>query len=94
MQDEDTVIHSTNKKLLLKALGKVIYEHRKNLNKGINKFSFEYDIGNGLLSKLEKGDADTKITTVWKLANAFGYNCSDFIKIIEKELPPDFDFFN
>ncbi len=62
--------------------------------KGINIFSFEYDIGNGLLSKLEKGVSDTKITTFWKLANAFGYKCSDFVKLIEKELPENFDFYN
>ena len=82
-----------NKDLLLKCLGKVVQEERHKKGKGINIFSFEYDIGNGLLSKLEKGYSDARITTIWNLANAFGYKCSDFIKLVEKELPENFDFF-
>ena len=82
------------KSLLLKTAGMIIQKERLRLGKGINIFSFEYDIGNGLLSKLEKGNADTKITTLWKLANAFGYKCSDFIRLIEQELPENFNFYN
>ena len=93
-EDEDIKVQEEYKRQLLHALGKVIKNQRTLRKKGINKLSFEYDIGNGLLSKLEKGLADTKITTVWKLANAFGYKCSDFIKIVEQELPKDFDFYN
>jgi len=94
MQDEDIQQLNMRKQALLRALGKVIKTKRNVLNKGINKLSFEYDIGNGLLSKLEKGLADTKITTVWKLANAFGYKCSDFIRTVENKLPENFDFYN
>ena len=83
------------KEILLSCTGKVIKQERRKLGKGINIFSFEYEIGNGLLSKLENGVADTKITTLWKLANAFGYDkCSDFIKLIEKELPKNFNFYD
>ena len=46
-----------------------------------------------LKSYLEKGVSDTKITTMWKLANAFGMKFSDFAGMIEAELPPDFDFY-
>ena len=90
MQDEDTSIQNIKKKELLTALGNVVFEKRSQIKKGINTFSYEYDIGNGLLSRLEKGYEydigngllsrlekgliDTKITTLWKLANAFGYN--------------------
>lgn len=93
MQDEDSKIIEEKKKQLLITLGKIIHEERLKSRKGINTFSFEYDIGNGLLSKLEKGNADTKITTVWKLANAFGYKCSDFINMVEEQLPEDFKFY-
>lgn len=95
MQDEDTSIQNIKKKELLIALGNVVFEKRSQIKKGINTFSYEYDIGNGLLSRLEKGLIDTKITTLWKLANAFGYNkCSDFVKQIEAKLPEDFNFYN
>ena len=94
MQDNDASIQCQKKKDVLKALGALVYENRSAINKGINTFSYEYDIGNGLLSRLEKGNVDTKVTTLWKLANAFGYKCSDFVKLIEEKLPSDFNFYN
>lgn len=82
-----------NKETLLKAIGVVVKRERLRLNTGINKFSYEYDIGNGLLSYLERGVSDTKITTMWKLANAFGMKFSDFARMVEAELPQDFNFY-
>jgi len=94
MQDvDDKELIEINKDLLLKAVGIVVKRERLKRHKGINKFSYEYDIGNGLLSYLEKGASDTKITTMWKLANAFDMKFSDFAKKIEQELPQDFDFY-
>lgn len=93
MQDEDKNLQTIKKRALLKALGLIVYENRNTIQKGINKFSYEYDIGNGLLSRMEKGTVDTKITTLWKLANAFGYKCSDFVKLIEDKLPSNFNFY-
>lgn len=90
---DDKELLEKNKDILLKAIGRVVKRERQRSNTGINKFSYEYDIGNGLLSYLEKGVSDTKITTMWKLANAFGMKFSDFVKIIETELPPDFNFY-
>jgi len=94
MNDEDSTIIEQKKKALLIAIGNVVHQERKALNKGINKFSFEYDIGNGLLSRLENGTTDTKITTLWKLANAFGLKFSQFANLIEQELPQDFNFYD
>ena len=90
---DDKELLEKNKDILLKAIGNVVKRERLRTNTGINKFSYEYDIGNGLLSYLEKGVSDTKITTMWKLANAFGMKFSDFARMIESELPPDFDFY-
>lgn len=90
---DDKELLEKNKDILLKAIGNVVKRERLRTNTGINKFSYEYDIGNGLLSYLEKGVSDTKITTMWKLANAFGMKFSDFAGMIEAELPPDFDFY-
>ncbi len=94
MQDEDILIQNIRKKELLKTLGIIVNSQRKAIHKGINTFSYEYDIGNGLLSRLEKGMIDTKITTLWRLSNAFGYKCSDFVKLIEDSMPDDFNFYN
>ena len=95
MQDEDTSIQNIKKKELLTALGTVVFENRSQIKKGINTFSYEYDLGHGLLSRLEKGLIDTKSTTLWNVANAFGDNkCSDFVEQIEAKLPEDFNFYN
>lgn len=91
--DTDLSNIEKNKKILLTTIGKIIHQKRTNLSKGINKFSFEYDIGNGLLSRLEKGKTDTQITTLWKLANAFEIKFSDLAIEIEKELPKNFNFY-
>lgn len=93
MDYDDNKILEKQKKILLKAIGKVVLEKRKELKKGINKFSFEYDIGNGLLSRLENGKSDTKISTLWKIANAFNIKFSDLAILIEKELGEDFTFY-
>lgn len=94
MEDEDFNISEQKKSVLFQAIGKVVLRNRKNLNKGINKFSFEYDIGNGLLSRLENGKSDTKISTLWKLSNAFNISFTEFAKQIEEELPQGFNFYD
>ena len=94
MKDEDFNISEQKKSVLFQAIGKVVLRNRKNLNKGINKFSFEYDIGNGLLSRLENGKSDTKISTLWKLSNAFNISFTEFAKQIEEELPQGFNFYD
>ena len=91
--NEDIEIIEKKKAILLKVIGSVILAERNKLNIGINKFSFEYDIGNGLLSRLEHGTTDSKITTLWKLADAFNMKFSDFAKLIEEKLPKDFNFY-
>ena len=93
MSEFDNNIFSDKKSILLVAIGSVVARKRKELNKGINKFSFEYDIGNGLLSRLENGTSEAKISTLWKLANAFDMPFSEFAKLIEDELPVNFNFY-
>ncbi len=93
MEPTDKEIMDGKKLTLLKAVGRAVYKKRSEIKKGINKFSYEYDIGNGLLSRLENGKTDVKITTLYKIANAFEMKFTDFATLIEKELPKDFDFY-
>ncbi len=92
--DSDLKIMNERKKILLTAIGRAVNKKRLELKKGINKFSFEYDIGNGLLSRLERGDTDTQITTLWKISNAFGLKFPEFIALVEAELPENFNFYD
>ena len=93
MDSNDKKQQDIKKKILFKTIGENINAKRTKTQKGINKFSFEYDIGNGLLSRLEKGKTDTKISTLWKLANSFDIPLSEIIKEIENKLPQDFNFY-
>lgn len=78
------------KEELLRVIGKLIKEKRLKKNKGILLLGYEYDISGSSIMNLEKGKRDVQITTLWKLANAFGIPFSDFIKEVESNLPKDF----
>lgn len=86
----EKILNNEKKSLLLKVIGEVLKEKRKELNKGILLLSYEYDLSNTSLAQLEKGLRDVQITTVWKIANAFGMKFSDFIIEVEKHLPKGF----
>ena len=75
---------------LLNAIGDLIREKRLKLKKGIQLFSYEYDISNSSIALLEKGKRDVQVTTLWKLANAFGMSFSEFAREVESRLPNGF----
>lgn len=59
------------------------------------KFSAEYEIGIGVISKLERNLlSDVKFSTIWKFANAFAISPCEFIQLIENELPKEFNFYD
>jgi transcriptional regulator with XRE-family HTH domain len=78
------------KALLLKVMGQIISEKRKELGKGILLLSYEYDISNSSITQFEKGKRDVQITTLWKLVNALNMTFPEFINEVEKRLPPNF----
>jgi len=83
------------KKILIKAISTVVMELLEKTGKSGRKFSAEYEIGIGVISKLERNLLhDVKFSTVWKLANAFAIPPNEFIKLIEKELPKGFNFYD
>ena len=81
MQDE-------KKKIIYKAIGSAVKRLRK--NKSQFMLGAEYDIPSSVISDLERGVKDPQLTTIFKLANAFNMNVSDFIKEVEIELPKGF----
>ena len=76
---------------IIEALACVIKKIRvdkKNLS--INKLANEYDLNKSTISKIEKGDKNCKIITLWQLANALDLKFSDFILLVEEQLGEDF----
>ena len=78
------------KQLLLKTIGEIVKQKRAIINKGILLLSYEYDIPSSSLAKLEKGQRDVQITTLWKLAEALGMTFGEFVSELEKRLPQNF----
>ena len=79
------------KKLICKVAGQALKMLRG--EKSLYMLSAEYEISTSLLSSLERGLKDPQLTTVFKLSEALGIKASDFVKIIEQELPNGFFFF-
>ena len=79
-----------NKQLLLKTIGEIVKQKRAIIKKGILLLSYEYDIPSSSLAKLEKGERDVQISTLWKLSEALGMTFSEFVKELEKRLPQNF----
>ncbi len=74
------------------AIGKIIKKQRLEKQKfSCNKLEEEYDISKGHINKIEKGNIDCKVITMWKIAEALDMNLSDLIKLIEEELGQDFN---
>ena len=80
-----------NREILLKIVGKIIKEKRLEIGKGILLHAYEYDIPSSSLNMIEKGERDVQFTTLWKIANSFNLSLSEFVSLVEKELPKDFE---
>ncbi len=77
-----------NKQLILEALGKLTKKLRG--EKSQFMFCSENDISTSIVSTIERFLKDPQLTTVFKLAEAFDMKPSNFIKLIEEELPENF----
>ena len=74
-----------------KTLGKLVKQLRLDKT-GLsgNRLANEYDIGNGNISRIQNGEVDCKLITIWKIAEACNVSFSDFAKLLEQELGEDF----
>ena len=72
MQVDDKKILKDKQKILIQSISIVIKDLLKQSGKSGRKISEEYDIGLGVISKIERNlVSDIKISTIWKLINAF-----------------------
>lgn len=83
--------HSSLKtKKLYEATGLVIKKLRQNAGLSVNLFAFENDLQKSLISRLENGLNEPKLSSLWKIAEAFGIKPSELIQHIENELHDNF----
>lgn len=74
-----------------KTLGNIVKNLRLNKT-GLsgNKLANEYDIGNGNISRIQNGEVDCKLITIWKIAESLDIKFSELSKLLEDELGDDF----
>lgn len=80
--------YEKKKKLICAVAGKITTKLRGTKSQFL--LGSENDISTSILNTLEKGNKDPQLTTVFKLAEAFNMKASEFVSLIEKELPDGF----
>lgn len=83
--------HKDEKTLYLnKMLGLLLAKIRKEKGLSCNRLANEYGLYSGHICMLENGQIESKVITVWRIAEALGIKMSDLFKLLEDELGEDF----
>lgn len=74
---------------LLKLIGSTLKKLREDKNLSMTILAYENDLQKSMISRLESGKNEPKLFSLWCLLEALGMKMSDFMKLIEEELPED-----
>lgn len=85
MQEEDYK-RRKNKKIL-NTLGSVTKGLRG--NKKISLIAYESELPRSVIYYIEQATKDPQLTTIWRLAEGLNLKPSEFIKMIEENMPSD-----
>ena len=77
-------------KIILSIMAKIIYQKRKEAKKSQRLIAFENHIQKSMFSRFEPANNQPLLFSAWKIAESLGLKFSEFIILIEKELPEDF----
>lgn len=78
--------------IVYKTLGKILIAERIRQYKSQRVLADEYDIQKSMVSRIENGINEPKLTTILIMCEALGLKPSELFKRLEDELPPDFSF--
>lgn len=82
--------YSKPEKLILEAIAKVIKRERTSTLKSQRLFADEYGMHSSLFSRLERAENQPKLFSLWSIAEILHMKPSQFLELVEKELPDDF----
>ena len=74
------------KKLNLKKFGKHLKELREKKGLSINMFAYENDFSKSLISRIERGNSDIRLSTLLKLAEALEVAPTELLNFQDKLL--------
>lgn len=84
-------VNHEKSQLFASTLGEILKDIRStHSGLSINRLANEYELNKGTLSKLERGNNNCQLITLWLLSEALGVKCSELIKILEEKLGEDF----
>ena len=78
--------------IVYKTLGKILIAERIGQYKSQRVLADEYDIQKSMVSRIENGANEPKLTTILIMCEALGLKPSELFKRLEEELPSDFSF--
>lgn len=84
--------YSEKADIVYKTLGKILISERISQYKSQRVLADEYDIQKSMVSRIENGINEPKLTTILLMCEALGLKPSELFKKLEEELPSDFSF--
>lgn len=84
--------YSEKADIVYKTLGKILISERISQYKSQRVLADEYDIQKSMVSRIENGINEPKLTTILVMCEALGLKPSELFKRLEDELPSDFSF--
>lgn len=84
--------YSEKADIVYKTLGKILISERISQYKSQRVLADEYDIQKSMVSRIENGINEPKLTTILIMCEALGLKPSELFKRLEEELPSDFSF--
>lgn len=85
---------SNNEQEILNAIAQVIKRKRKSTEKSQRLFADEYGMYSSMFSRLERAQNQPKLFSIWTIAEALGMKASEFLALVENELPEDFALYD
>lgn len=79
-------------KTMQKAIGQVINKERKRRNLKFTIFCYENDISKTTLYMIEQGKNQIYATNLCKIIHSLGMNFEEFGRLLDKELPENFQY--
>lgn len=83
-------LFSKNEQEILNAIAQVIKRERKSTTKSQRLLADEYGLYSSMFSRLERAQNQPKLFSIWFIAEALGMKTSEFLALVEKELPEGF----
>jgi len=82
--------NSRRSKIVRKILGEILLKERLKQRKSARVLADEYDLQKSMISRLENGKNDPKLSSILSISEALGLKYSELFAMLEDKLPEGF----